>query len=426
MNSIRHQTARRMPALRRFVACLVVCAFAGGDAAGQQAAADRRQQILAAISSCSDYMTDVLLDSTGKSRCDYHLLSGTWADYEPPWHTGQIIYALVDAYKVTGNVKFLNGARRAGNWWIGLEITDVPALKGMVRAIHGDGVDNIVFATVTDGTAGLFRLQQATGDRRYGDVPTRAGRWMLEHMYNPKFRVFYDCVDPRTGAVLTERSPFWPDRASQQLFDVSRPNNEGSLFKDMYVYTGEERYRSIFLELCESLLSYQDQYGLWMRFMPNHLPDSSFHPRFNLWYAESLLEGYDLTHDRRYLEAALKTARTYAKYLQSDGTFYYTNYLDGSSNKNSLCGSATAFCGILWLRLRQYGVGEEFTPQIERALRWVLNNRFAPDHPDRNLANGVLETRVRTKGAGVWIVNRDIATSFGVRFLCDYYNGGYR
>jgi rhamnogalacturonyl hydrolase YesR len=401
-------------------------AVATGEAPGQEAGTDRRAEILSAITSCSRYMAGVLLDSSGKSRCDYQLLHGTWEDYEPPWHTGQIIYALVEAYRVTGNREFLDAARKAGNWWVGLEIVDSPALNGMVRAIHGDGIDNIVFATVTDGTAGLFRLQKATGDRRYGDVPTRAGKWMMEHMYNPAYRVFYDCVDPKTGAVLTEESPFWPDKRTQNLFDVSRPNNEGSLFKDMYEYTGDERFRALFLELCESLLSYQDGNGLWMRFMPNSPRDSSFHPRFNLWYAESLLEGFELTRDRRYLDGALKTARTYAKFMQKDGTFYYTNFLDGSSNKNSLCGSATAFCGIVWLRLRHYGVGEEFSPLIERALRWILNNRFAPDHPDPNLARGVLETRVRTKGAGVWIVNRDIATSFGVRFLCDYYNGGYR
>jgi rhamnogalacturonyl hydrolase YesR len=389
-------------------------------ATGQQSNTQFRADILGAISSCSDYMVDVLLDKDGKSRCDYQMLNGTWNDYEPPWHTGQIIYALVEAYQVTGNRKFLDGARKAGNWWVGMEITDPPALKGMVRAIHGDGLNYIVFATVTDGTAGLFRLQKATGDKRFGDVPTAAGKWMMAHMYNAEHRVFYDCVDPQTGNVMKEHSPFWPDKQKQTIFDVSRPNNEGSLFKDMYEYTHDERYRAMFIELCESLLQYQDAYGLWMQFVPNN-PDGSFHPRFNLWYAESLLEGYELTKDRRYLEGALKTARMYAKYMQKDGTFYYTNYLDGTSNKNSLCGSATAFCGIVWLRLRQYGVGEEFTPLIERAVRWVLNNRYAPDHPDPNLAKGVLETRVRTKGSGVWLVNRDIGTSFGVRFLCDYY-----
>lgn len=391
------------------------------SSAAQTTTGDLSKEVFNAIASCSDYMAEVLIDSTGKSRCDYQMLNGKWNDYEPPWHTGQIIYALVEAHGVTGTRKHLDAARKAGNWWVGMEISEHPVLTGMVRAIHGDGLEYIVFATVSDGTPGLFRLQQATGEKRFAEVPTNAGRWMMAHMYNPQFRVFYDCVDPVSGNVMKERSPFWSEKKTQTIFDVARPNNEGSLFKDMYLYTKDERYRRMFLELCESLLSYQDEHGLWMQFVPNDSAAGSFHPRFNLWYAESLLEGYALTQDRRYLEGALRTARTYARYMQKDGTFYYTNFLDGSSNKNSICGSATAFCGIIWLRLFEYGAGEEFRPKIERAARWILNNRYASDHPDRNLARGVLETRVRTKGAGVWLVNRDIATSFGVRFLCNYY-----
>ena len=400
--------------------CLLALCFLSEKGEAQQERAALRDQIEEAVTSCADYMAEVLLDSTGKSRCDYELLEGKWHDYEPPWHTGQIILALVEAHRLTGRDAYLDAARKGGNWWTGMQITDHPVLKGMVRAIHGDGIDNIVFATVSDGTAGLFRLHEATGERKYAEVPTSAGQWMLTHMYEPERRMFYDCVDPLTGNVQKERSPFWPDKKTQTFTDVARPNNEGSLFKDMYRYTKDERYRAVFLELCESLLATQDSNGLWMDFVPNDKRLGSFHPRFNLWYAESLLEGYELVNDPRYLEAAHRTARTFARVQQKDGTIYYTNFLDGSSNKNSICGSAVAFAGIVWLKLLTYGSGEEFRPCIERSLRWILRNRYAPDHPDRNLARAVLETRVRTKSSGIWMTQRDIATSFGVRFLCDY------
>ncbi len=393
----------------------------GAAARAQDGRDSLKKEILRAIKSCATAMSDVLLDENGKSRCDYNLVEGKWYDYEPPWHTGQIVYALVEAYRVTGDRKFLDAARRGGDWWTGLQIKDHPVLKGMVRAIHGDGIENIVFATVTDGTAGLFRLYEATGEKKYANVPTEAGEWMLSHMYNPEHRVFYDCVDPNSGEVLKKWSPFWREKKKQELFDVARPNNEGSLFKDMYVYTHNERYKKVFLELCESLCQYQDSSGFWMNFTPNNKAEGSIHPRFNLWYAESLLEGYEMTKEKRYLEGALRVARAFAKFQQKDGTIYYTNYLDGTSNQNSLCGSATAFAGILWLRLRQYGVGAEFSKNIERSIRWILNNRYAENHPDRNLVGTVLETRVRTKGSGVWVTQRDISTSFGVRFLCDYY-----
>ncbi len=50
-------------------------------------------------------------------------------------------------YEITKSPQALAAARKAGDWWIGLEIKDNPALKGMVGATHGDdiGNDKIVF-----------------------------------------------------------------------------------------------------------------------------------------------------------------------------------------------------------------------------------------------------------------------------------------
>ena len=385
----------------------------------------QKQQILTAIQEGADYACDVLLDENGKSRCDYNVIEGKWYDYEPPWHTGQIIYGLLEAYQVTGKAKYLEAAKRAGDWWISLEIKDHPKLKGMLRAVHGDYVEYIVFATVSDGSAGLFKLYDITQEEKYADVPTRAGDWMLKNMYVRDKGVFYDSIEPNSGEVMKENSPFWPDKNHQKLYDVSRPNNEGSLYKDMYEYSGNEEYKKVFIELCESLVEKQGEEGLWMDFMPNHKHEDTFHPRFNLWYAESLLEGYDMTGDRRYLDAALKTAQFYTRYQKKDGTIYYKNYLNGDSNQNSPCGSAVSFAGLLWLRLMGYGVGDSFAGNVEKSLDWVLKNRFSQDHPDPNLAGAFLEFRTRRRHGKMWVTMRDIATSFGMRFLCDYYNYHY-
>lgn len=382
-----------------------------------------KDQILEVMNDGANYTCDVLLDENGKSRCDYNMIEGKWYDYEPPWHTGQLIYALVEAYQITKNEKYLKAAKKAGDWWVGLEIKDNPKLKGMINAIHGDHAGEvIVFATVSDGTAGLFKLYEVTGMRKYAKIPTQAGEWMMTHMYEPNARIFYDNVDPQTGEILKENSPFWPNKEKQKLYDVARPNNEGSLFKDMYEFSAKEKYKKMFIELCESLVEKQDEYGLWMDFMPNNKADGSIHPRFNLWYAESLLEGYDLTGDKRYLDAALKTARMYVKLQKSDGTIYYRNYVDGGANRNSISGSTVAFAGIIWLRLLQYGVGDEFDNNIDLSLNWTLKNRYSKDHPDENLAGGFIELRTRRKKGKIWITHRDVGTSFAIRFLADYYN----
>jgi len=386
---------------------------------------EKKTQVLQALTETADYISNVLINEDGFSRCDYNIPEGKWYDYEPPWHTGQAIYALLEAHRITGQQAYLDKAKKAGDWWVGLEIKDHPKLKGMVKSAHGDHAgETIVFATMSDGSAGMYKLYDATGDKRYGDVPTQAGDWMLRNMCLLDEGVCYDNVDPESGEVMKEYSPFWPDKENQELYDVARPNNEGSLFLDMYEYTGNEEYKEAFIILCNSLVEKQGPMGLWMDFMPNDKASGSVHPRFNLWYAESLIYGYELTGDKRYLEAARKTAQTFAEFQDGRGTIYYQNFVDGSRDRSSVCGSAVAFSGILWLRLREHGV-EGFDEDIELSLDWILKNRYATDHPDPNLAGAVINTRLRHKKGKLWITQRDVGSTFGVRFLASYYEYSY-
>lgn len=385
-------------------------------------------ELLKAINECTDYASKVLLDAEGKSRCDYNLIEGKWYPYEEPWHTGQIILGLVDSYKVTGNKDALQAALKAGDWWISLEIKNNPRFKGMVAATHGDviGNDQIVFATTTDGTPGIFELSRVTGDMKYAKVATSSAKWLLENMYYPEKGVCYDLADLKTGEVLKENSPFYKDKKNQVLEDVSRPNTEGSPFKDAYEFSKDSKFKDAHILLCNSLIEKQDKDGIWMRYMPNDINVSSFHPRFNLWYAESLLEAYELTKDKKYLEAAAKTARTYAKAQKKDGTIFYVNYTDGKeSDKGSVCGSAVAFAGILWIRLADYGY-TEFIPAYERSIQWILKNRYSINHPDPNLRGAVVNTRCRSKKGKIWLTHRDVGTSFGLRFLAAYYQLKYK
>jgi uncharacterized protein YyaL (SSP411 family) len=383
-------------------------------------------EILKAINEGAHYASTILLDKDGKSKCDYNVIEGKWYPYEIPWHTGQLIYGLVEAYSITQNQEYLTASKKAGDWWIGLEIRNHPVLNGMVKAFHGDDVgDIIVFATVSDGTAGLFKLYELTGNKRYADIPVNAGNWMLENMYDKENGVCYDAVDYKTGKVMKENSPFWPDKKEQTLYDLARPNTEGSLFKDMYLYTKNPIYKKAFLNLCNTLIKTQNADGLWMDFTPNDKEEGTIHPRFNLWYVESLLDAYDLTKDRKYLNAAITTMKKYTKLQKKDGTIYYKNYVDGSYKRGSVCGSAVSFAGILWLRLLDYGEDQQFKENLDLSLKWVLANRYASNHPDPNLAGAFINLRTRKKKGKIWMVNRDIGTSFGLRFLSKYYKYYY-
>ena len=149
--------------------------------------ADLKDRILKAVNSGSEAMEIGLLDEQGQAQGDYNLLTGKWEPYEPAWHTGQIIYALTRAYDITKNEKYIEVAKRAGDWWVSLEIKDHPVLKGMVKSIHGAGVDYIVFATMSDGSAGLFRLFDITGDGK-GDIWGGGFGWYVTEMTKYKIR----------------------------------------------------------------------------------------------------------------------------------------------------------------------------------------------------------------------------------------------
>lgn len=404
-----------------FLGLFFLSLFSLQKAVAQDAAT--KSAIRKAIEESASYVATTVLDASGKSRCDYNLTEGKWYPYEVPWHTGQAIYALLHAYHSTGNKSYLDKAIIAGDYWMDLEIKQPGKLKGMVKGIHGDfiGEQLIVFATISDGTPGIYELSRITNDPKYAKVATTAASWMLDHMYNEKEGVCYDAVN-KNGEVQKESSPFWDakDKANQNLFDVSRPNTEGWLFLDAYHFSKEEKFKNAYINLCNSLLEKQGPEGLWMQFTPNAIEEGSFHPRFNIWYAESLLKAYELTHEKKYLEGAAKTARAYVKAQDDDGTIYYKNFINGMPpDKGSICGSAVAFSGILWIKLAQYGYAE-FQPNIELSLQWLLRNRFAMDHPDPNLRGAVVNTRVRKRKGKNWIVNRDIGTSFALRFFSDY------
>ncbi len=404
-------------------AALIGVCLLGGTAQAQLA----REQVKQAVNETAGYVANVMLDKEGKSRCDYNMMEGKWYPYEVPWHTGQAVNALLAAYKLTGNKSYLASAKRGGNYWITMEVKDQPAaLRGMVDALHGDvlGEEFIVFATVSDGTPGIYELSRVTKDPKYARVATSAASWMLKNMYDSVHGVCYDNIEAKTGEVLKEYSPFWDNREKKkmELFDVSRPNTEGYLFKDAYEFSGDVKFKNAFINLCNSLVEKQGPEGVWMRFMPNDAANHMFHPRFSLWYAESLIEAYKMTGDRKYLEAAAITARVFAKAQQKNGTLFYDNYTDGKApDRGSATGSANGLAGIVWIALAKEGYKEFETP-IEKAAEWLLKNRYAQNHPDPNLRGAVLETRTRMKKDRVWMTNRDIGTSFAVRFFVDYYN----
>lgn len=382
-----------------------------------------QKEVEKALQDGVNYTEKVLLDKNGKARGDYNWLEGTWHEYETMWHTGQLVWGLLDAYEILQEKKILRVAQKAGNWWVAQRFSDPNSkLFGMVNAIHGGEIPDLInFTTVSDGTPALFLLSDATKNPIYAQTATQAGKWLLENTQTTQKGLYYNFID-KQGNVLKDKSPHKQHEGKEiTLQMVARPNVEGFLFLDMYRFTQNVAYKTAFLEQCDYLVANQSENGFWMNFEPNNPETGQIHPRFNIWNAEALLEAYKLTQDEKYLQTALKTAQAMAKIQRKNGIIYYQHFADGRYRENSITGSAISFAGILWLKCYQLGY-KDFQKHIDLSLQWVLKNRFPISHPDKNLAGAFFETRTTTKNESQVVVNvRDIATAFALRFLSQYH-----
>lgn len=386
-----------------------------------------QNKIKTALNTGGRYAATVALDSSGKAKGDYNLREGIWHEYEPAWHTGQLIYGLLEAFEVTHDTVLLATAVKAGNWWTSLQFKEGHVLKGYLNAIHGAEVGNLInTTTITDGTPGLYKLSEITKNPKYAQVASDAAKWILSHLYLPKEKLIYNMVEPTTGEIWKDKSPHKQHQHLPiTLKMVARPNVEGFLFKDAYEFTSDENFKVAFLVLADGLVETQSENGFWMDFEPNNPETGKIHARFNTWNAEALLEAYTLSGNKQYLGAAVKTADALAKIQQPNGFIYYSTYTDGSFEQESPCGSAVSFAGILWLRLYALGY-KNYQENIMKALEVTLKNQYPAKHPDINLAGSFFEIRQRiSKNGEVSLLARDIATAFGLRFLAAVYKNEF-
>jgi hypothetical protein len=395
---------------------------------------EREAHVRKLLEEVSAYASEVLISQNGSAQSDYDLLASEWKAYETHWHTGQLIWGLVEAGLVLEQEQLLQTARRGGDWWVSTAFPEDHPLAGLVAAAHGDKLGDLInWTTISDGTPGLFALSRATGDPAYATTATNAGSWLWENTRVPATvkggdGLFYNIIDPHSGSIFTDWDvhtqgvPRDPERASVDrpaIERLARPNIEGFLFEDMCRHTGDVDWCERFLAQADGVLARQHESGIWLEFEPNVADGSQVHPRFNTWNAEALLQAYHISLDPKYLEGAARTARWAQSVMAADGTFYYRTSLDGSVNRAEITGSAVAFNAILMLRLKDYGY-DEFAASIDTLVTWIEKNRFSPDHPDTNLAGAVIDTRQKMSDGRLNLINRGIGTSFAMRFLALY------
>ncbi|MGE0633551.1 MAG: hypothetical protein AB7O96_14150 [Pseudobdellovibrionaceae bacterium] len=379
-----------------------------------------REMILKSIERAADYGANIILDPvSGNSRCDYFIEKKKWQLYEPAWHTGQMIYALVAAQTLFPEKNYLLKAQKAGDWWKSLQYKE-GVLKGLIKADHGDDLEGfILFSTVSDGTAGLYQLSAATQDLSYAQVATEAGEFLLKKTPGTQPGLYFDNIDIRTSQVLKTVEQVRGRSGGANPY-LERINIEGSLFLDAFLFSKKEEFRKAFQEQCNATVARQDANGLWMDFAPNAKEVGYIHPRFNVWHAEALIRCFETFAARKYLDSALKTAEYYARYQLPDGSLDL-QARDKDKIKDRYSGSAVAFAGILWLKLSNPVIGPDFSRNINQAALWLVNHQYSEDFHIEEVRGAYKDLKIKPRQNET--LSRDLGTSFGIRFLVEYYKG---
>lgn len=382
MASARHPSISVMgrPAapLLATVLLLFFPAIARGALRGTTEPLPSRDAVHAAVAAGADAAVASLRPATEGgglvAKCDYHLTQGIWYDYERLWHTAVTINALVAARDVLGSNRsdLVAVAVRAGQWWTEQQIHHPTSLAGLMNStdVLPTAVGCITDACngtqdlgdVSDSAYGIYALSAATSDRAYSDAASDSALWQLHHMaVGPAHPGLYWNLLNKTstppGPITTVPQPFrtqiegslflqgaYTNNSHHNL--ISRHISHRLLVIAAYKHTKDEQLKEGFLQQAEATVRNQDQHGLWMLWYefrisfkmmnfaliamnfvsrtPNDNVTGTIHPRFNLWYAHSLLDAFEFTGNVSYLEAATKTAVFYSTSVQRrDGTIYY-------------------------------------------------------------------------------------------------------
>ncbi len=351
----------------------------------------------------------------GAIRNCYNTKTKEWRFYEPFWHTGQAVRALVAAYKITKRKEFLDGAFLGASYMESLQFNDPNdrELYGLIRAHDKPDMNTCGMSTMTDGFEGLFDLYEETGDKRWLNIVRKAADWIIEHTWIEAEGLIYDYYDFKKREIVKTGLPGVPG-GSLNLY--VRPNNEGATFGYLYKLTGEEKYKTVFKKLSDRLAKDQNYAGVWPDYTPNNKL-GSMHVRFNIWYAMSLIYASNLLNDHIYLDAARKTGEWYVKIQDLNGAIYYTR-LDGKHGSYAVSGSASAFAGLLWLELYKKIPDPRYLEAINLSLDFLLYTQYSDDFEDPNLRGAYFESWGMIEHSGFsYYTFRDLATVFAVQFI---------
>ena len=276
----------------------------------------------------------------GAIRGEYSAGTKKWDFFCPIWHGGQAVKALVLAYRVLKEKKYLDAAMRTAGFIGRNRITDKDDPDyGMILSYEDKNHTKNTSAGM-ECLDGLFHLYEETNDKKYLEWITGELDWLSENAYVEGEGVFKDYyeVDDRKWI-----RPNWYSYDNEN----GRSLLEDAVFVKAYRLTGNERYREIFVQVANRLLALEYPLGNWVKMIPAHYdPETdrgSLHPRHAYWQGLPMIEVSKATGKRIYLDCARRAGEWIAKAMRVDGGMFRGTAMDFNTDSfgHATSGSAS-------------------------------------------------------------------------------------
>ncbi len=374
-----------------------------------------RDELLGRALRGCDWMADIsqVKDKTnpfyGAMKGEYDTRSRKWRFYGPFWHTGQAVRALLLAYDLKRDEKYLNHAVLGGEYMIRYQAMDKTDGK-YYGFIDGKQAESTNTASQLEGFCALLDLYRVTADKRWRERFKLALDWVVKNLYLAPEGLFLNMF-----------------YASKYAFDTrakARPLNDDAAFYHAYRELNKPAYLQIFREVSDRLLREEDPPGNFMKYAP--CKPSAFggeghiHPRHAWWWGYPMLTAYDAFKEEKYLKAGIRACDWYLDNVSLDGACYYHNSLKGRHLSFDFCTSAVGCAVIMWVDLWKRTRQEKYRNAIEASLGFLLKAQFRQDVPDRNIRGAFFEGLYVPDGTmnqGYYF--RDIATIFSARAMLE-------
>jgi len=324
------------------------------------------------------------------------------------WHAGQVILALIRAYRITHQPEILHRARLTGDYLLRIQISEgsmcglfytVPYVqlddpgKSIVRG------EKLALSDMVESFLGLLELSACTGKVKYRQAVVACADWILTHgEIEPGF--YGHDIDVSSGRANQGKANAW------QCLLI-----DDACFYELYRATGDERYLEAFRRQIarRRTMSWPDE-------------ENRGNSRGTFWQSWPLIVAAQALRDPSLLDQAQHDYDGLLDIQLPDGALP-----QGEGGPCDCDGAGTAMAVLAWTQLYELTKEERYIEAASRALRFVLDNQYGPEGPDAMRGAYRFCHRVTmgepkgpfSKGRTHYFGHRDIAVTFGISAICE-------